>query len=88
MGFEQRSRYSGARLDPRLTGSGIEAAVVAVLGRNRRLVGSDITVTAGPDGLVTLAGRVATQALRREVELACWTVPGVRSLHDELLVGR
>jgi hypothetical protein len=58
-----------------LTTSGIEAAVNAVLGRNRRPDGSCITVTAGPEGLVTLTGRVATQ------------VPGVQSLHDELLVG-
>ena len=43
--------------------------------------------TAGPDGLVTLTGTVPTQSLRREVELSCWTVPGVRSLHDNLIVG-
>jgi hypothetical protein len=64
-----------ARVVPRLTTSGIEAAVNAVLGRNRRPGGSRITVTAGPEGLVTLTGRVAAQ------------VPGVQSLHDELLVG-
>jgi osmotically-inducible protein OsmY len=45
-----------------------------------------ITITAGPDGLVTLTGAVATQSLRREVELSCWTVAGVQSLHDNLIV--
>jgi osmotically-inducible protein OsmY len=44
--------------------------------------------TAGPEGLLTLTGSVATQALRQEVELSCWTVLGVRSLHDDLVVGR
>jgi osmotically-inducible protein OsmY len=47
-----------------------------------------VTAAAGPQGVLTLTGSVATQALRREVELACWTVPGVWSLHDELVVGR
>jgi len=88
MGSEERSQYPGPRLDPSQTAAGIEAAVSAALGRNRRLRDSRITVTAGPEGLVTLTGRVATQALRREVELTCWKVPGVWSLHDELLVGR
>ena len=37
---------------------------------------------------MTLTGTVATQALRREVELTCWTVPAVWALHDELVVGR
>jgi osmotically-inducible protein OsmY len=46
-----------------------------------------ITATVGPDGLVTLTGTVPTQSLRREVELFCWTVPGVHSLHDNLIVG-
>ena len=58
------------------------------LRRNTRLRGHHITVTAGADGLVTLTGAVPTQALRREVELSCWTVPGVWTLHDDLAVGR
>lgn len=58
------------------------------LGRNPRLRDHRITATAGPEGLVTLTGSVATQALRSEVELSCWTVPGVLSLHDDLVVGR
>ena len=44
--------------------------------------------TAGPQGRLTLTGSVATQGLRREVELTCWTVPGVWELHDDLVVGR
>ena len=65
----------------------IEAAIAATLARNSRLGRHRITATAGPDGLVTLTGTVPTQSLRREVELSCWTVPGVRSLHDNLIVG-
>ena len=66
----------------------IETAIDAVLARNPRLRGSWITAAAGPEGLVTLTGTVPTQVLRREVELSCWTVPGVLSLHDHLVVGR
>jgi osmotically-inducible protein OsmY len=65
----------------------IEAAVVAALARNTLLPRHGITVAADPDGLVTLTGTVPTQSLRREVETSCWTVPGVRELHDNLIVG-
>jgi osmotically-inducible protein OsmY len=46
-----------------------------------------MTATAGPDGLVALTGTVPTQSLGRELELSCWTVPGVHSLHENLIVG-
>ncbi len=77
-----------AGLDPRRAALDIEAAIGVALSRNTRLHGHHITVTAGPEGLVTLAGAVPTQALRREVETSCWTVPGVQSLHDDMAVGR
>ena len=79
---------AGAGRDPRREELDIEAAIRDALARNTRLPGHRITVHAGPDGLVTLTGSVPTQDLRREVELSCWTVPGVRSLHDDLHVGR
>ncbi len=66
----------------------IEAAIGVALRRNTRLHGHHIIVTAEADGLVTLTGAVPTQALRREVELSCWTVPGVWTLRDDLAVGR
>lgn len=65
----------------------LEAAIGVALGHNPRLRDQRIVATAGPDGLVTLTGTVATHALRSEVELSCWTVPGVLSLHDDLVVG-
>ena len=77
-----------AGLDPGRKASEIEAAIGVALSRNTRLRGHHITVTADADGRVTLTGAVATQALRREVELSCWTVPGVRALHVDLAVGR
>ena len=79
---------AAAGLDPGRATSEIEAAIGRALRRNTRLRGHHITVTAGADGLVTLTGAVPTQDLRREVELSCWTVPGVRTLHDDLAVGR
>lgn len=79
---------AGAGLDPRRSARDLEAAVGAVLDRNTRLRGHHIRVSAGALGLVTLTGGVATRELQREVELACWTVPGVWTLHDELAVGR
>ena len=79
---------AAAGLDPGRARLEIEAAIGRGLRRNTRLRGSHITVTAGVNGLVTLTGAVPTQALRREVELSCWTVPGVWTLHDDLAVGR
>ncbi len=78
---------AAAGRDPRREALDIEAAITDALARNTRLRQHRITVTAGPDGLVTLTGTVATQSLRQEVELSCWTVPGVGSLHDNLIVG-
>jgi osmotically-inducible protein OsmY len=73
---------------PRHEALDIEAAIRDGLAtRNTWLPDHRITVHAGPDGLVTLTGSVPTQDLRREDELSCWTVPGVRSLHDDLHVG-
>lgn len=88
MTLEPRSHYAAPPSDPRRALLEVEADVAAALGRNGRLRGEHITATAGPEGLLTLTGRVATQALRREVELGCWTVRGVWSLHDHLVVGR
>jgi osmotically-inducible protein OsmY len=79
---------AAAGRDPRREALDLEAAIAAALARNTGLRHHHIAVTAGPDGLVTLTGTVSTQSLRREVELACWTVSGVRSLHDNLIVGR
>jgi len=79
---------AGAGHDPRREALDIEAAIGDALARNTGLRHHRIVITAGPDGLVTLTGTVSTQSLRREVELACWTVSGVRSLHDNLIVGR
>jgi osmotically-inducible protein OsmY len=79
---------AAAGRDPRREALDLEAAIADALARNTRLQHHRVTVTAGPDGLVTLTGAVSTQSLRREVELTCWTVSGVRSLHDNLIVGR
>ena len=79
---------AGAGRDPRREALDLEAAIADALARNARLRHHRIVVAAGPDGLVTLTGAVSTQSLRREVELTCWTVSGVRSLHDNLVVGR
>jgi osmotically-inducible protein OsmY len=78
---------AAAGRDPEREARGIEAAIAVVLARNTRLRPHRITATAGPDGLVTLTGTAPTQSVRREVELSCWTVPGVHSLHDDLIVG-
>jgi len=74
--------------DPAREARDIEAAIAAALARNTRLGHHRITATVGPDGLVTLTGTVPTQSVRREVELSCWTVPGVRTLHNDLVAGR
>jgi osmotically-inducible protein OsmY len=79
---------AAAGRDPRREAVDIEAAIGDALARNTGLRHHSIVITAGPDGLVTLTGTVSTQSLRREVELVCWTVSGVRSLHDNLIVGR
>jgi len=78
----------GPSPDPRLVETDIETAIGVALGRNTRLHDSHITATAGPEGLVTLTGSVGSHSMRREVEITCWTVPGVRELHNRLVVGR
>ena len=78
---------AAAGRDPEREARGIEAAIAVALARNTRLRHHHITATAGPDGLVTLTGTVPTQSLGRELELSCWTVPGVHSLHENLIVG-
>lgn len=78
----------GPSPDPRLAETDIETEIRVALGRNSLLHGSHIAVTAGPEGLVTLTGSVGTQSLRRQVEMTCWTVPGVRELHNRMVVGR
>lgn len=77
-----------AARDPSREAREIEAAIRSILARNGRLVDSRITAVAGAEGVVVLTGWVPTQELRREVEVSCWTVDGVRSLHDHLVVGR
>lgn len=77
-----------ATRDPEREARELETAIRSVLARNRRLVDGRITVVAGAEGAVRLTGWVPTQELRREVELACWTVDGVRTVHDDLVVGR
>jgi osmotically-inducible protein OsmY len=62
--------------------------IEGALARNTRLRHHRITATVGTDGLVTLTATVPTQSLRREVELSCWTVPGVLTLHNDLVAGR
>jgi osmotically-inducible protein OsmY len=79
---------AAAGRDPRREALDMEAAIADALARNTRLRRHRVTITVGPDGLVTLTGTVPTQSLRREIELSCWTVSGVRSLHDDLIVGR
>ena len=78
---------AGAGRDPRQEALDIEAAIRNALARNTRLHNHRITVTAGPDGLVTLTGSVPTQDLRREVELACWTLSRGQKSARQLLVG-
>ena len=76
---------AAAGRDPRREALDIEAAIADALARNTRLRRHRVTITVGPDGLVTLTGTVPTQSPRREIELSCWTVSGVRSLHDALM---
>ena len=78
----------GPSPDPRLAETDIETAIGVALGRNSLLHGSHITATAGRAGLVTLTGSVGTQSLRRQVEMTCWTVPGVWELRNRMVVGR
>jgi osmotically-inducible protein OsmY len=88
IGAHRDALWNAVELAPGRAALEIEAAIGEALRRNTRLHGHLITVTAGADGLVTLTGAVPTQALRREVELSCWTVPGVWTLRDDLAVGR
>ena len=66
--------------------SDVKAAITSALVRNARLESKHITVTPGPDGLVTITGSVGSWAERRQAEQACWSAPGVMDVTNHLRI--
>lgn len=73
---------------PRVSTEGVKTAITNALLRSAQLEGRNLTVTSGPDGSVTLEGRVHSWAERRQAEHAAWSAPGVRTVHNNILIGR
>lgn len=64
----------------------VKAAIGAAIMRNAQLEGKHISVTAGPDGLVTLDGTVRSWAERRQAEHASWSASRVTHVTNNLRV--
>lgn len=63
----------------------VRTRITAALRRQGEEHAQHVTVETDAD-VVTLTGRVPTLAERRAAEFAAWSAPGVREVHDELLI--
>jgi osmotically-inducible protein OsmY len=71
---------------PRASATEVKAKIEAALKRSAELDAKQITVEAADD-TVTLKGRVRSWAERSDVERAAWAAPGVKEVHDQLVIG-
>ena len=75
------------RLIPTHSSPHLVSEVEAVV-RRRFAVGCRLLAVSVADGVVLLRGIVPTFAVLDDVERAVWSVPGVRRIENQLLVGR
>lgn len=80
-GVVNRTTWQGARV-PADVARRVHAALARALGAHHE------TIDVGTDdaGVVTLRGAVASETERRSAVSACWSCPGVSSVHDALRV--
>ncbi len=75
-------RTVGSRIDDVLISSKVKVKLIA----NSDIKAGDIDVSSS-QGVVTLIGRVSTEAIKREAERIARDTDGVKDVHNELLVG-
>lgn len=71
---------------PRVNAEDVRATLMAAFERNAELEAKGISVTV-VDGKVVLGGKVANWRERQEAERAAWSVPGVITVEDRIIVG-
>lgn len=80
-----RGVYNAIVVSPKVSATDVKAKVESALKRSAELDAQRITVEAA-DGTVTLKGRVRSWIERQDAERAAWAAPGVKMVHDQLLV--
>lgn len=70
---------------PRASATEVKAKIEAALKRSAELDANQITVETA-DGSVTLKGTVRSWPERSDAERAAWAAPGVKEVHDRLVV--
>ena len=71
---------------PRASTTEVKAKIEAAFKRSAELDAKQITVETA-NGTVTLKGAVRSWAERTDAERAAWAAPGVKEVHDKLVVG-
>ena len=71
---------------PRASTTEVKAKIEAAFKRSAELDAKQITVETA-NGTVTLKGAVRSWAERTDAERAAWAAPGVKEVHDKLVIG-
>lgn len=82
-----RSVINDIRVRPNIQTEDVYAKIRAAFERSAEIEAGGITVEV-MGGTVRLGGRVDTWTERQEAERAAWSVPGVVSVDDQIMVGR
>lgn len=64
----------------------VRRKIEEALKRNAEIQAGQIQVEIGDGGAVTVSGEVDNWVEKRAVERAIWSIPGVRALHDNLVI--
>ena len=75
-------------IKPRIDSANVKSKIDAALKRHAEVEAKTIRVSVQNGNKVVLEGAVDTWSERRAVEDAAWSVPGVASVEDRLMINR